>query len=77
MIVLSESPRGSATTTSATTGASRTGERRSSQSFRILTVKLGSCTASAHRASHRPVLDAQKIRARAQCDSPVGKSQFR
>ena len=44
---------------------------RSSQSSRTLTVKLGLSTASAHSPSHRPVLEPQKIRARAQCDSPV------
>ena len=59
-----------------TTGAARTGGTRSSQSFRILTVKLGLSTASAHSPSLRPVLEAQKIRARAQCDSPVGKYGF-
>ena len=59
-----------------TTGASRTRGTRSSQSSRILTVKLGLSTASAHRASHRPVLEAQKIRARAQRVPPVGKYGF-
>ena len=39
---------------------------RSSQSSRTLTVKLGLSTASAHSPVLRPVLEAQKIRARAQ-----------
>ena len=44
----------------------RTGGTRSSQSSRILTVKLGLSTASAHSPVLRPVPEAQKIRARAQ-----------
>ena len=50
---------------------------RSSQSSRTLTVKLGLSTASAHSPVLRPVLEAQKIRARAQGVPPVGNSQFR
>ena len=49
---------------------------RSSQSFRILTVKLGLSTASARPPSLRPVLEAQKIRARAQRVPQVGSHQF-
>ena len=55
----------------------RTEGTRSSQSSPILTVKLGLSTASAHSPSLRPVLEAQKIRARTQGVPPVGKSGFR
>ena len=55
-----------------TTGASRTQGTRSSRGFRILTVKLGLSTAPAHATSLGPVLEAQKIRARAQRVPPVG-----
>ena len=54
----------------------RTGGTRSSQSSRILTVKLGLSTASAHATSLRPVLEAQEIRARAQRVPPVGQYDF-
>ena len=49
---------------------------RSSQSSRTLTVKLGLSTASAHSPVLRPVLEPQKIRARAQGVPPVGKYGF-
>ena len=49
---------------------------RSSQSSRTLTVKLGLSTASAHSRVLRPVLEAQKIRARAQGVPRVGKYGF-
>ena len=49
---------------------------RSSQSSRTLTVKLGLSTASAHSLVLRPVLEAQKIRARAQGVPRVGKYGF-
>ena len=51
--------------------ATATGGTRSSQTSRILTVKLGLSTASAHSPVLRPVLEAQKILARAQRVPPV------